>query len=101
MTVASILADSNIGLCLSTLCMYVCMYLLLQNAAFLVLAVIIKLTKRTGGRDWSGRLRVGRIGGGGNGEEGLEGIILCLILTYKAFRFPVPPAVALLNYMRM
>jgi hypothetical protein len=64
----------------------------------LVPAVIIKLTNRTRWRDWSGRLRVGRIGGGGNGEEGLEGIILCFNLTYKTFIFTVPPAFALLNY---
>jgi hypothetical protein len=35
------------------------------------------------------------------GEGGFEGIILCVSLTQETFRFAVPSAFALTNYMYM
>jgi hypothetical protein len=68
-----------------------------ERSAILLVSVI-KLTKETRRRVCRGRDRDGEIGKGQIEEGGCEETFLCLSLNWKACRFTVPPAVAILVY---
>ncbi len=81
------------------MCVCVCVCVTIAERTAILLVLKIKLTKETRRRAWRGRERDGEIGNRQIVEGGYEETFLCLIQTKKKFRFTVPPAVALLNYI--
>ncbi len=66
----------------------------------ILLVLLIKLTQETRRRDWRGRDRDGEIGKRQIIEGGCVETFHCSSQTWETCRFTVPPAVALLNYIR-
>jgi hypothetical protein len=78
-------------------CVCVCVSQFVSERSAILLVLLIKLTKETGGGIEEGGIKEGEIGKGQIGEGGCEETFHCLILTKEKCRFTEPPAVALLN----